>query len=132
MIKHKFKIPLFGIRVTLLQVESFSDAPEAWKFLSSIHVEESLKGEVRDTILRNACNGGTTFRNMQLRSIVVVFFRMRTLADRAEVYSHEKRHIEDRVLKWAGVDDIESSARLAGYLGRQFAKFTVLTQQNRK
>lgn len=132
MIKHKFKIPLFGIWVTLLQVESFSDAPEAWKFLSSIHVEESLKGEVRDTILRNACNGGTTFRNMQLRSIVVVFFRMRTLADRAEVYSHEKRHIEDRVLKWAGVDDIESSALLAGYLGRQFAKFTVLTQQNRK
>lgn len=131
MVKYKFTIPLFSIRVTLLQVESFQDAPEAWKCLSSVHVEEPLKAQVRDTILRNACNGGTTFRNMQMKSIVVVFFRMRTLADRAEVYSHEKRHIEDRVLEWASVDDIETSALLAGYLGRKFMKFQTLVDKSK-
>lgn len=97
---------------------------------------EKYKGyqsEGKGTSLENIwANGEITFRNMTVRTCVVVFYQMRSELDRAEVYSHEKRHIEDRVLNWAGVDDIEASALLAGYLGRQFAKFTALTQQNRK
>lgn len=31
--------------------------------------------------------------------------------------------MEDRVMRWASVDDIESAGLLAGYLGRMFYRF---------
>lgn len=132
MVKYKFTIPLYGVRVTLVQVESTLDYPSVERLLRPVRVTPELKKEIREYIEDGSANGGITFRNMTVRTCVVVFYQMRSELDRAEVYSHEKRHIEDRVLNWAGVDDIESSALLAGYLGRQFAKFTALTQQNRK
>lgn len=33
-------------------------------------------------------------------------------------YNHEKRHIEDRVLEYCGITDIEASAYLAGYISK--------------
>lgn len=44
-------------------------------------------------------------------------------SQREEVYAHEKRHIEDRIMKWASVDDIESAGLLAGFLGTKFYEF---------
>ena len=43
--------------------------------------------------------------------------------NRDNCYSHEKRHIEDRVLEWYSVNDIESAGLLAGFLGEKFADF---------
>lgn len=42
---------------------------------------------------------------------------------RAEIYSHEKRHIEDRVLDFFSVNNIESAGLLAGFLGEKFYEF---------
>lgn len=131
MIKYKFQVPLFRFQVTLLQVEHSFDTTKVLRILSSIHTDEALKTEIMDTIQADKYNGGITIRNTRMRSIITVFFRMKTLADRAEVYSHEKRHIEDRILEWASVDDIETSAFLAGYLGREFMKFQNLIDKSK-
>ena len=74
-------------------------------------------------IRRGAVNGGDTYRNLEHRRIIVIFYLMEDNMSRAEVYSHEKRHIEDRILKFYGVDDIESAGLLAGFLGERFYEF---------
>ena len=54
---------------------------------------------------------------------------MKNERTRANVYSHEKRHIEDRVLQYASVDDIESAGLLAGFLGEKFYDFDKLVKR---
>ena len=63
-------------------------------------------------------NGGSTYRNMDLAKILVIIYPCKNIEQRREVVNHEKRHIEDRLLKYLGIDDIEASAYLAGYLSR--------------
>lgn len=82
-----------------------------------------MSSPVIDNIIHNYKNGGETFRNLNKCKILVIFYAMENDYERAKVYSHEKRHIEDRLLQWFSVDDIESSALLAGHLGKVFYEF---------
>ena len=58
-----------------------------------------------------------------MRKIAVVFYPFSNEEEKAEVFAHEKRHIEDRVMEWASVDDIESAGLIAGFLGRMSYRF---------
>lgn len=121
MVKLDFQIPLYKVDITLLQVESKEDESAVTELLKSIDAEDieyTING-----IRRGAVNGGDTYRNLELRRIIVVFYLMEDNMSRAEVYSHEKRHIEDRILKFYSVDDIESAGLLAGFLGERFYEF---------
>ena len=121
MVKLDFQIPLYKVDITLLQVESKEDESAVTELLKSIDAEDieyTING-----IRRGAVNGGDTYWNLELRRIIVVFYLMEDNMSRAEVYSHEKRHIEDRILKFYSVDDIESAGLLAGFLGERFYEF---------
>ena len=116
-----FQVPLYKVAITLVQVESKEDESTVAELLESINAEDieyTING-----IRRDAVNGGDTYRNFELRRIIVVFYLMEDNMSRAEVYSHEKRHIEDRILKFYCVDDIESAGLLAGFLGERFYEF---------
>lgn len=119
----KFDIPLYGIHVDLVQVETKDDKDGVIRSMRAIKCKQEFIDEIIDYIERGCYNGGDTFRNMDLKDILVIFCPMSDEETRAEVYAHEKRHIEDRVMQWASVDDIESAGLLAGYLGRMFFKF---------
>ena len=116
-----FQVPLYKVDITLVQVESKEDESAVTELLKSINAED-LEYTING-IRRDAVNGGDTYRNFELRRIIVVFYLMEDNMSRAEVYSHEKRHIEDRILKFYGVDDIESAGLLAGFLGERFYEF---------
>lgn len=119
----KFNIPLYGVHVDLVQVETKDDKDGVIRSMRAIKCQQEFINEIGDAIERGYYNGGDTFRDMNLRKILVIFYRMEDEETRAEVYAHEKRHIEDRVMQWASVDDIESAGLLAGYLGRMFYRF---------
>ena len=123
MVKLDFQIPLYKVDVTLVQVESKKDESAVTKLLKSIDAEDEDIECTANYIKRSVVNGGDTYRNFERKCIVVVFYLMEDDISRAEVYSHEKRHIEDRVLEFCGVDDIESAGLLAGFLGERFYEF---------
>lgn len=117
----EFQLPYYKVDITLLQTESENDADEVSTFLKSMDVEDPEY--TLDVIRRGAVNGGNTYRDLNNKRIVVLFYPMENNTHRAEIYSHEKRHIEDRVLKFFGVDDIESAGLLSGFLGEKFYEF---------
>lgn len=127
MIKtYRFKIPLYKIHVTLVQATEKTDADDVRKILVKNHIGKEYIDEVADGVRRGGCNGGETYRDFRYKRVFVFFYPYESEARRAEVYSHEKRHIEDRVLEYFGINDIESAGLLAGFLGEQFYKFEKL------
>ena len=123
MITYKFDIPIYDIRIDLIQVENKEDANGVVRFMQTIKCQQEFIVELTENIKNGYVNGGETFRNFDLRKMLIIFYPMENEETRAEVYSHEKRHIEDRVMQHESVDDIESAGLLAGFLGRQFYKF---------
>ncbi len=124
MVKYKFTLPIYDMKITLIQIENKFDFQRVKKVLSTINVQDEYLEEVQENIENGSYNGGSTFRNMKMLSIIVIFYPMKSEIIRADVYSHEKRHIEDRILEWMSVNDIESAGLLAGYLGKKFYQFT--------
>ena len=123
MIKFNFKIPLYYVDVTLAQVESVKDAEAVESILRNIKTDKEYLDDTVNAIKRDCRNGGDTYRNLNLKKVVVIFYKMSSVRERDNCYSHEKRHIEDRVLEWYSVNDIESAGLLAGFLGEKFGEF---------
>lgn len=123
MIKYSFNIPLYYVKVTLVQVEGVEDAAPVEAILKAVKTDKEWIEYTVGGIKRNCRNGGDTYRNLDLKRVVVIFYRTTSERERSNVYSHEKRHIEDRVLEWYSVNDIEAAGLLAGFLGEKFYEF---------
>lgn len=121
MKKMDFQLPYYKVDITLLQIESENDVDEVATLLKSIDAEDPEY--TLDGIRRGAVNGGDTYRDLEHKRMLVLFYPMEDDLRRVEIYSHEKRHIEDRVLDFYGVDDVESAGLLAGFLGEKFYEF---------
>lgn len=118
-----FKVPIYGQTITLIQVDGKDDADAIVPILKNHKLTQEHIDDVLENISKGVFNGGDTFRNFQIERLLVVFYVMKTPYQRANVYSHEKRHLEDRILEWANINDIEASAFLAGFLGEKFFEF---------
>lgn len=122
MLTHEFRIPIFDLDVQLLQVETPQDSnqfrEEAMRFcMEKEDIEEECARIERDTK-----DGGTTYRNGRLKRFLVVFYNVTSVEEREQIWAHEKRHIEDRIMQFCGIDDIETAGYIAGYLGKEFHK----------
>ena len=128
MREYKFKIPIFGdVNITLVQVEGREDKEAILRLLKRHHITE--KDDI-DYVMDNVDNkeynmrdGGDTFYRLIQREMVVIFYPFSSDEAREEVMGHEKRHVEDRLLSFLHVDDIESAGLLAGFLSKEFYKF---------
>lgn len=123
MIKIDFHTPYYDYDITLLQVESEKDADIVCKYLSIKKFDKEYIDDVRNNIEQKYVNGGETNWNQLTKRIIVIFYTFTSDRKMAEVFSHEKRHIEDRILQHCKVDDIEASAYFAGFLGMKFYEF---------
>lgn len=123
MMKLRFRVPLYGFDVTLVQTEGVGDKDGVLSLMRGLRCPREHMDIVSEYLDRGSYDGGDTFYNFRSRSILVVFYGFRTEGSRYEVYSHEKRHVEDRILEHMSVHDIESAALLAGFLGRKFYEF---------
>lgn len=129
MTKIQFKIPFYNTTVILVQVEGKQDADASVALMRRWKIEDDDNYDYNG-IVNGAMNGGTTYRQMNQKRIFVLFYPFESDRIKEEVYSHEKRHIEDRILEFFGVNDIESAGLLAGYLGAKFYDFKQL-QKNK-
>ena len=118
MKKIKFKIPIYDFSVTWLEIQNKDDKDAVLQEMSKMKCQKEDINDVIDNIERECMNGGSTFRNMDLKKFLVIVFPCSNETIRRDIVNHEKRHIEDRLLKYVCVDDIEACAYLAGYLSR--------------
>lgn len=117
----KFKIPLYKVTIDLIQIEDKNDIEPVKAYFKKNRIEPIE--EVLDNIAEEAYDGGETYRLLSKLRMTVVFYRFSSDIEKANSYAHEKRHIEDRILEYFDVNDIESAAILAGYLGEKFYEF---------
>lgn len=128
MKRYTFKVPIFGdVKITLVQVEGREDKKAVLNLLKVHHITE--KDDI-DYVMDNVDNkeydmrdGGDTFYRLIQREMVVIFYPFSSDEAREDVMGHEKRHVEDRLLNFLHVDDIESAGLLAGFLSKEFYKF---------
>lgn len=131
MKKLKFNIPMYDFDVTLVQVEDKGDIDSVLATMRSIKCPQEYINDTKDYIERGCYGGGDTFYNFDIKAIVVVFYYFKSESSRYEVYFHEKRHIEDRVLQHCHVDDIEAAGLLAGFLAKKFYEFINITKASK-
>lgn len=114
----RFNIPIYGFSVTFIEVENKSDKDYVVREMKNVKITSDDIEEVKENIERECTNGGICFRNGDLNKFLVIIYPCKNEEKRREVINHEKRHIEDRILEWVGVQDIEAAAYLAGYISR--------------
>lgn len=121
MKKKFFEVPIYDTKVTLIQIEPGDE----WKT-----IKKNLPKDLSDEVLEDMkdCvenfddnwDGGWTMTNSTRHSALILFTGFSSEVKRANVLSHEKRHLEDRILEYTNISDPESAAYLAGYLEEQF------------
>ena len=129
MTKIQFTIPFYNVTCILVQIEGVQDADDAIALMKRWKIEDENDYDYNG-IKAGALNGGTTYRQMERKRIFVLFYPFQNDRIKDEFYAHEKRHIEDRILEFYGVNDVESAGLLAGYLGAKLYDFKQL--QNEK
>lgn len=116
MIKKNIHVPLYDFNITYLEIESRSDIRDVRKEMNKLNANEEQIEEVLDNIINDRIDGGETLRNLNLKKILIIIYRCSSERERRNVINHEKRHAEDRILEYIGINDIEAAAYLAGYL----------------
>ena len=129
MITMSFHVPIYNIDVKLVQLESTKDIEKLESLNKWIKFPPEEFTDIKECLKKGYVNGGDTWRNLNARKILIDFFPFTSKTIKTEVFYHEKRHLEDRILEHAEVHDIESAALLAGFLGVKFEKFYRITEK---
>lgn len=113
----RFTVPIFGWSVTFADASSNFDISKLEKYFNIIQLS---KEDVED-IKNNKDNegGGVHFYNSNIMESLIIIYKCNTELKRKNVIAHEKRHLEDRILKHLSIKDIETAAFISGYLAEK-------------
>lgn len=115
----KFKIPIYDWKITIALIESVEDASSLATILKPFRVDKNSLEKELAFVRNNSFDGGDTWRDFDRREGLIIVFRCTSKAVLYEVINHEKRHLVDRILQWARIDDLEAAAYLDGYISKQ-------------
>lgn len=118
MISKKFNVPLYGFRVDFIECEDEKDGDAIETFFKRLKMEDDIANEIVGAVRQGDVDGGWTLACLGIKRIVVILLPMRTRDRRCEVINHEKRHVEDDILRHCNVNDDEAAAYLSGFLGK--------------
>lgn len=113
-------VPLYGFKVNVIECKGSSDADEVATFFKKVRFVGDITAEIITSVRDGDVDGGWTLAAFGAKRIAVVLLPMRSESKRREVLMHEKRHVEDDILRHCGVDDDEAAAYLSGHLGKYF------------
>lgn len=117
MITKQINVPIYNFLIEIIELYEDDDKSAILDVLKSHQMsEEDIQSVV--TNIEKKCDGADTFRNLIERKFLMIIYHCQSIEKRREIINHEKRHIEDRILEYCGIDDIESAGYLAGYLSK--------------
>ncbi len=118
----KFNIKIYDWDVFYIEVESKKDAKKVVKKLKSIGVPKDVMDHIGPEIKDNAMNGGEHFYNPGKRWSIIFMHQTSSNSCKFEIVCHEKRHIEDRIMEYLGLEGTEAGAFIAGYIAKNLSK----------
>lgn len=118
MKKVKFKIPIYNFNVTFIEAESFNDKEKVIKEMKAMKCPQECIDEVIEGFNMQSMNSAWTFNNCYILTFLVIVLPCTDKVTRRSVVNHEKRHIEDKLIKHCDINDIEASAYIAGFISR--------------
>lgn len=123
MKKMRFKVPIYNVDVMFVQIEKGDSVKTLSFFLNWVYADDEERKEMDDYLQRGYHDGGATYFIFSKARFAIICYPTTSEEKMIELYCHEKRHLEDRILEHTNVKDIESSAILAGFLGVKMWKF---------
>ena len=120
MIKKKFTVPIYNWKIFVYICEQTSDSDELRKELKRNSEDVKQNDLMLKEIDDGSHSGGWTLTYEGMQKCVIVVYPHFHKCKLVETMFHEKRHVEDHIVKHHSVDDFESSAMLAGYLAKEF------------
>jgi len=123
------RIPIYDWDLTLITIYNAEDAEPYRKYLQEIEASEEAIETSVGYVLRHCVNGGDTWRDVGQRTATIVIYPWTDEEHFIETLNHEKRHLVDRIMEWARINDTEAAAYLDGYVSKEvFKHIKELTQ----
>lgn len=124
---HNIPIYRYGLMIISVSKEDMENEDKVNKlrkylspYFPDCYIEETIK-------VAKSGNEEAITRSEGSRSFCI-FYNINERKE--ELYGHEKRHVEDRLLRICGIKDTESAGYLAGYLSAVFSDFDNMTKEN--
>ncbi len=119
MITFKFTIAIYDWDIQYIEVQSSKDADAVRRILKNKNVDRDELDDTVRNIKGESVNGGEHYYDSFLRWSILLMLPTTSIAKKLDIICHEKRHIEDRITKHLGIDDLEAAAFIAGYLAEK-------------
>ena len=119
MRKKEFEVPIYYFKVIFIEIQSVKDTEDVNALMESLGIGQEQIAEAIDNIKGEKVDGGSTYYSNETKIITVLMYKPSSKAARRYTAGHEKRHIEDRILKCCQIDDMEAAAYLAGFLSEK-------------
>ena len=116
----RFKIPIYEYNVIYVELSgSPKEADRTKILLEDINCDIEDIEETVQEIKDGSVNGGLHLPNLlKLTSLIIIYKHNNEIKKKATI-AHEKRHLEDSILKHYSVNDKESAGLLSGWLARK-------------
>lgn len=123
MIKFSFTLPVFDHRIVYLQTKSPKPA-ELSEFRSFYrkHFKDVPDSTIMECVTDPTGSGAWTAYDSMQRTGAIIIYNTYTLPDLMNLLHHEKRHLEDYILKNMSIRDGETAGNLAGFLGEKLVR----------
>lgn len=115
----KFNIPIYKWKISVAFVEDEKDDKHISNILKAFGADKEILKQEVDYVRNNFHDGGDTWRDFDKREGLIIVFKCTSKENLYEVINHEKRHLVDRILQWAHINDFEAAAYLDGYISKQ-------------
>ena len=120
MIYKKFKLDYYEWDIYFLEVEDKSDLGRVKKVFKKLDIEEG--NDICKEIKNDNQDGGWHFADNNKRWSMIFLYRQPGKKERFRNISHEKRHMEDNILRWFNITDKESAAILSQNIAKLIYK----------
>jgi len=118
------KIPVYRFELTIIlfntkEVQQ-SEVHKYAEFMENIVADKESTNDLLNKVMNGCANGGDTlYRNISSKFITVIYPHS-TLKELHNTLMHEKRHIEDFIIRDCDLQCMEAAAYLAGDLTQFF------------
>lgn len=124
MLHFSFNIDIFDFCVHYAQVDTVEDIDEFEKVYKRIF-RESISEEIKED-LDSRLTGGYHIFSRHLKTSFILVYNPGDFCTMINALTHEKRHVEDTILEFLGIEDFETAGYLAGFLTQKlFPKILV-------